>query len=520
MRKFAFAASSPACFSTRWFLPAVCLVCCAFLYLETFVLPNVPRAPVGDQGIFLHDAARMFDGEEIYRDFDEFIFPGLLTYYWVLFKVFGVQTWIPQVTLVFLGAAHAWLAFGIARSFLSGASALLVSFLFLTLPFSSYLDATHHWFSVLAVTAALMVLIRARTPARLAWAGGLWGLATWFAQSRVLGLFGLTLYLIWEHRRQNESLRTLITKGTCLTVSFLAVVVSLSAYFVWRGGLRAFYFQTVVYVTRYYSTYRYNNLGAYMRGKPSIHDWTNWGDLVAWPVIHLIVPLVYVWFLVRYWRKSGTQLDVPWDRLMLVNITGLTLFLTVASAPAYNRLYTVSLPALMLLVWLLQSSSAVSRTLVGGLWALVLALGLMKPLITQLRSREILDLPTGRTAFFSSALAEHTRWVSDRTSAGEYFFGYHVVGVMLRLRNPSRVAFLRAADYTRPEQVESLVKGLESRQVRIVSWLGGLDPPAGTPGDNLAPVRRYLRDHYQVGKTFPDGVKVWERLQVPSNSRQ
>jgi hypothetical protein len=46
---------------------------------------------------------------------------------------------------------------------------------------------------------------------------------------------------------------------------------------------------------------------------------------------------------------------------MPVNITGLCLFLSIASAPAWNRLYTVSLPALIMLVWFLNSAFKLER---------------------------------------------------------------------------------------------------------------------------------------------------------------
>ena len=57
----------------------------------------------------------------------------------------------------------------------SGGRQILVSgFLFLTLPFSGYLDAAHHWYSALAGIAALALAIERRSTARMAWAGTLW----------------------------------------------------------------------------------------------------------------------------------------------------------------------------------------------------------------------------------------------------------------------------------------------------------------------------------------------------------
>ena len=125
---------------------------CIFIYLQVFALPCTPHLATGDQAIYLHNATRMLNGEMIYRDYDHFTLPGTDVVYAALFKCFGVRAWIPQAVLVVLGAALVWLTIFISREFINGASAYLPGLLFIALPFSSYLDATHHWFSLVAVT--------------------------------------------------------------------------------------------------------------------------------------------------------------------------------------------------------------------------------------------------------------------------------------------------------------------------------------------------------------------------------
>jgi hypothetical protein len=453
----------------------------------------------------------MLEGQLIYRDFDHFTLPATHVGYLALFKLFGVRAWVPQAMLIVIGVTTAWLCFEISKTVLGARAALLPSLLFLTLPFSSFLDATHHWYSTLAATAAVAVVTRARTMSRLAWAGAFWGVATCFAQSMVMGLGGLILFLVWERRQKHESRSRQIQGVLWASGSFLSVVAIFNVYFIWKAGLSRFAYYTVIFVAKYYRADRYNTWTAYLRGRPSLRDWWNWADLTAWPLIHLILPLVYVLFLMRFWRDSRKRPDVPWERLMLLNITGLAALLTVVSAPAYNRLYTVSLPALVLLVWLLDSTSGIKRAMVRGLWILGVALIIAKPIVAQFRWRGILDLPTGRSVFFSPALYEHTKWVFERTRPGDYFFGHQVVGFALQLRNPGRVAFVRPTDYTRPEQVEDLVGGLEKHHVRFVSWYAGLDETAKSAEDHLDPLREYLRNHYRVAAVFPDGAKVWQR---------
>jgi hypothetical protein len=501
-----------------WLVTLVLLGSCIFLYLQVFVLPATPRVATGDQSLYLHNAARLYSGQLIYRDYDYFTLPGTDVLYLGLFKVFGIRTWIPQMILVVVGVVSMWLSIKIASKVMTGPAVFLPGLLFLTLPYASYLDATHHLFNVLAATSALAVVMEKRTIARVAWAGVLWGVGTCFAQSLVVGPIGFGLFLAWERFRKKEEWGALVKKEIYLLASYLATLAAFNAFFVWKVGLKQFLYYTVTFVARYYSADETSTWRTYMVGHPSAHDWANWPDLVAWPFIHLLIPLVYILFFVRYWREERLRPNEPWERLMLINITGLSLFLSVASAPAWNRLYTVSLFALLLLVWFLTLPFKTERTLSRIAWATVAILAIAHPIVTQTRWKAYLDLPTGRTAFFELGSYQETKWVLERTRPSDYFFGDHLVCFNLRLRNPSRVAFIRPNDFTRPEEIQSVVQGLEDHQVRFVSWYQGLDDPMSGNGNHLAPLRTYLEQHYHVAERFANGHRIWERKNTSPSS--
>jgi hypothetical protein len=484
-----------------------------FLYLQVFVLPATPRAATGDQSIYLLSGARMYDGQLVYRDYDDFTLPGTDVLYLALFKLFGIRAWIPQVMLVLVGTVSTWLCIKISTKVLDGWSVFLPASLFLTLPFASYLDATHHLYSALAATSALAVAIEKRTTTRLAWAGMLWGLGTCFTQSLVLGPIAFGFFLAWEHRRKEDSSRHLLRQESYLFASYAATVAAFNAFFVWRVGLNHFFYFTVIFVAKYFSSYSVGTWSTYMLGWPSAHQWANWPDLPAWPLIHFLIPLVYILFFVRYGRERRVRAQEAWERLMLINVTGLCLFLTIASAPAWNRLYTVSQPALILLVWFLNFPSKLERTLLRMLWALVLILAIARPIATQARWRAFLNLPTGPTAFFEPGLFQTTKWVQERTRPFDYFFGDQLLCFALRLRNSGRVAYVTPFAFTRPEEVFNVIQALEMHEVRFVSWYPGLDDPSAT-GGNLAPLRRYLRDHYHIAERFSNGHTIWQRNEL------
>jgi hypothetical protein len=493
-------------------LPVVLLASCVFLYLQVFILPNTPRAPTGDQSIYLQHGTRMLAGERIYRDYDHFTLPGTDVLYWGLFRLFGIRAWIPQAMLVVVGLTLIWFSVYISRRLTVGSNVSLPALLFVTLAFSSYLDATHHWYSAVFTTAALAVLVEQRSPKRIAIAGGCWGIATCFTQSAALGILGLAYFLFWENGGEEQERSRLLRNEASLIGSFLVVVLVFNFYFVRLVGLKRFVWYTVVFLVKYYPADWFNTWRIYLHGLPSRHEWANLPDLVGIAFVHVLIPLVYVLVFLRYRFQGLVRSREQRHRLMLVNITGLTLFLTIASSPAYNRLCTISIPGFIALGWLAGLPGKLEILLSRCLMVTALLMMVLKPTITQTRWEASLTLPAGRVAFLSPAEFQKVSWLSERTQPSDYFFGDELACFLLHLRNPARVPFLRPTDYTRPEEVEDLLQALQAHQVRFVSWYPGLD--VSERGDHLAPVELYLHVHYHVARTFANGDKIWERNQL------
>jgi phage shock protein PspC (stress-responsive transcriptional regulator) len=492
-----------------WLLPASAV----FLYLHLFIPPSTPIWTGGDSMIWLHDAARMLDGETLYRDFVQITLPATDLLYFTLFKVFGPRMWIPNAMLLLVGVALVWLSFRIARSINLGRFAVLPPLLFLTLVYKDRLDATHHWYSTLAVMAALATVIDRRSPQRLIIAGVLCGLATTFTQSAgAAALLGFAIFLSWEHRRCLTSQRSLIRQLLILIASFVAAVAVICSYFVWQAGLAKFIYCTLTFNYRYYGSFSVaSTWRGYMIGLPAFLHWRQLPGLTGFLLVHALLPLAYVLVLIRYFRQSTEPSEQHWDRVMLITLVGLALLLSVSAAPTWARLYYVSLPALILFPWLLNVEQRTGKILSCGLHVAAILIVIL-PVAKQVHRPTFLDLPTGRTAFFNQDAYERYGWVASHTRPSEFFFGgfYPDFYFLLGLRNPGPTAYVTSTDYTRPEEVQETLAGLERHHVNIVIWAEDLDLPDKPQGDHLAPLRAYVRDHYRVTERFPE-FDAWIR---------
>ncbi|HEX6804080.1 MAG TPA: hypothetical protein VF133_10415 [Terriglobales bacterium] len=174
-----------------------------YLYFNLFIWPRTPILLSGDQLFFWMNGQRILHGELPYRDFFQFTPPGADLVYFAAFKAFAPRIWILNLLVLLLGVALCGVCFEIARRVMRVSSALLAALLFLTLIYSLLLNATHHWFSMLAVMIAIMVM-RGTTNRRLAFAGALLGMASFFTQTHAVVALLATLVLLRYRRTQPD----------------------------------------------------------------------------------------------------------------------------------------------------------------------------------------------------------------------------------------------------------------------------------------------------------------------------
>ena len=495
-------------------VPVVAVAVFTFVvcYFRSFIFPNVPIVLWGDQNGFFYDGSRIVSGLLPYRDYFQIVPPGTDLTYALLIKCFGWYAWIPNLVMAFLAAAMAWMMVLIARRFMVGAVSLLPALLFASFILYDGLDPTHHWFSTVVVMAAMLVLLDGASFPRIAVVGALCGLAACFTQTKgATAVTGFLVYLVWKAWRDGSRASECWRKCLLLCSAAAGVFFAVNAYFIRAAGLKQWLYCTIVYPLRYYPA-------------PSVNNWRvllydfQWhggaGRWLCYPFVYTTVPLVYFVLLVVLRRQREKESNIPWDQLLLVTLTGLGMFLAVASAPSMKRMCTVSAPAMILLVWLLNrpGKAKASTKLILGMAAVAFAI---EPAVhAQLRWKAYFNLPAGRMALEEPILYEEYSWIQTHTSPGQFFFGMPPFYNPFHMRNPAATEALETTEYTRPEQVTALIQALESHPVPLLILRQSRDllRPTRSPSDHLDPFRAYLVKNYHLTRTFPTGDDVWERI--------
>jgi hypothetical protein len=479
---------------------------CIYLYANLFVLPRTPFLLGGDQALFWMNAQRLLNGELIYRDFLEFTPPGTDLIYVGMFKLLGSRIWIPNLVVLLLGIILCWLCFHTARMIMKPAQAACAAALFLVVDYGRMLNGTHHWFSVLAVMGALAALLKARTPPRIAVAGALLGVASFFTQTRgPMAALGIGAYLIWDQFQTKDSWVTGFKRLLLLILPLIVTWGALSSYFIAKVGFwRLWYFQ-VIYVLRYVTSGP-TDLSI---GSPEILGWLRTRDGILFLFVYLTVPVVYGFSLWKC-RRRGRAGGIETNRIMLLTLVGAAMFAEVAQSPNWIRLYCVAMPAMILFVWLF----AVGVTAILRGYATTLTwVGLICLAAHQTWSRHhqlgvTEDLPAGRIAT-APLTGEKLAWLARHTTPGQLLFEARWVDVYLplALRNPVFTDMLEGGHNSRPEFIDLSIRQLEARPVQFIIWAQRLESPAYP----YAKFRAFLGHHYARILTFPDQDEVWER---------
>jgi hypothetical protein len=484
------------------------LLCAGFVYLHLFFLPSTPIYYEEDHLYFVQDAWRMFRGEVIYKDFFEYTFPGTQVVYYFLLELFGTKFWIINAVVFAQAIVQAVLSLAISkRLFDQRWFTYLPPSLFLFFGFRWFgIDGSHRMLSPIFIYLAVLILLKGKSVWRIVAAGAFCGLASYFTQQRgILALGALGFFLLITAYRESLGWKRWFINEVVLTVSFAVSLFILVTPFLIMAGPARFFDYTIAYIA-YYVQEPTANYGVYrliverLPGQPLLVS-------VVMLFYYAIIPLVYLVTFVYLWRKKY-QTEV-----LLVSLVGFFLALG-TFAPTIGRLFQISVPALIILVWLFYQISWRWEWTAKAAVAALAVFGCALAIRLQTNWEKVyLQTPTGTIAFLSPVSAERFEWLSQNARPGEYVFEVYqtAVNFPLQLPNPTRITFLLDSGYTPEWQVTEAIEDLKEKRPRFIIWDGNWnkEPSDRAKDDHLAPLYDLLRQNYSLEKAF-----------TPYNNRQ
>jgi hypothetical protein len=497
-----------------WIQPLSLIAVPLYLYLNLFTFANVPFLLGGDQTFFWIYAVRLLHGEKVYRDFFQFTPPGADLFYLALFRLFGPHVWVTNFAVLLLGVALCWVCFFLAQRLMERNLAFLASLLFLVFVYGDRLDATHHWFSVLAGLCAVRVVMPERTLTRIAIAGVLLGVASFFTQTTgVAGLLAVIASLAWEHASRGRLWWPVLKQQLFLCIAFGLAWSVLSAYFIAHTGSRQLWYLQVIY-PQHYVVSRHEFLFPEFHGPLTLHLLLEQAQRL---LLYVLLVGIYPPVLWYCWRRRREPASQDTMQLVLLSLAGLSFLLAIITRVNWNRIYIVSMPAIILLLWGVARLGRLRSYATTAIWVIIACVAAKQIGSRQRPPHRIALLPAGK-AVVSAESNEKFCWLVQHTSPGDLFFQAQWINLYptftLELRSPAFVEDLRPSEATRPEYVELTVRQVEQQQVKYILWsprLVSLDEPHRYGQDHLGPFRVFLSSHYRRVQVFSDRDEVWER---------
>lgn len=464
------------------------------------------------------NAMRMADGEVVFRDFFQLVPPGAELVYKFLFSIFGVRIWVLNATILMLAFSLVALILYLSRKLITGSVSFLPAIIFLVLGFRQFsIDGSERLFSIVLVLSAIAAIMSGRSLRHLAIAGCLCGLASFFVHPRgVLGIGSICAFFLIRNFQNGLKVKPLAKSVATVVGTFIGTVLITQSYFIWHAGAETYYFSLIGFLQKNYASDPLNNMSAFMSDVPSLADSMMSGSLlsgilgyVRGPLVAILyyslLPFTYIVAFVYLWRrKLSIFTKSPLSNLLLLWLVGVFLAIGV-SAPTAVRLFHVSAPALIILVWLCQQYSPIRRLLpVAGI--LLALLGGSYVLQRQLTAKYFLETPAGTTAFFYQPTFEKYSWIGSQTRPGEFIYEARHPNFYFPfyLRNPTSMYLIRDSEYTPQFQVDSVVKALEEKRPRLIIWPSNWSKPleSRAPDDHLDPLWQFVKDNYSIKHVF------------------
>lgn len=471
---------------------SVAVASAVFLYL-VFFRSGAPIYLFGpaEGGVWIDEGERVQGGEIMYRDFFEFIPPGMVHLNAIVLLVLGPRVVSFSCAAVALGAAGACVLHALAARVVGPRWRVLPPAAFTVLLYAPYSLGNHKMPALVFGLLALLVLVgRPVTPLRSFIAGALLGLSTLFTLDFGVGMAaGTALGFLSERPRRRQ--------GFLLVAGCLAAILPVMGYFAWRAGVSTIVYDCIVFpLTRY--------------RQKNVFTFDLFDHLGPRTLAHYVLAaggLLSAFAHLGRNRENEPARLIAWVGLGLLAATAHrplgSLLLAIRCAPL-----TVTLARCMErlgrtserpLVWLDRAALAVLAT--GILWgslALVIRRQWLEPLTRELHR-------AGEVWVFSPL--EEVSWVESHAVEGERVFLLPSKGglyFLSRTRNATSLPYL-VPGQNPEEHVRRALADLDETRPAVGVWRDSADIPLLLAG---------LLERYEPQGTLSNGHTVFRRKAV------
>jgi hypothetical protein len=471
-----------------------------FLILFRGATPIFPF-DIGSNGVFFDQAARVLAGQVMYRDFFEFVGPGVVYLHALVLLVAGPSIRALTAAMVLQGALLAVLAHALSARVCGRGWRLLPPAVFVILVYAPYVLGDHKWPALACAVAGLLVLSRSSRTAARAFAGGcLVGGSAVFTQDLGAGAAaGIVAYLVLGRTPWRDVFALVLGCATPLVLAF--------AYFSWKAGAG-----TVVYDWLIYPLQRYPELNlSYLDLVPSLRTLPRELAQVtaaAGGVVAAAASLIQ-W---RRARSAAPEADVAG----LVSAAGLGM----VAAMGHRGLYPMGLAVQTCLLlpvlarWIERSRGhgSPTRRAAAALAAFVLAVGLLHGSLGLVVWRQFFDPmtlePHRAGAVWAPAPMPELSWIEAHTAPGDGTFLMPAKGghyFLSRTRNATSFPYIIEGQNT-VEQGRRALAEIEAARPRVGVW-DQRPWPRSAPGTDgpLAFLYEGLLRSYDA-ETLPNGA--------------
>jgi hypothetical protein len=487
----------------------------AYLFLNLFTVRGVPHHIVSDDGLFALDGLRMGAGQWIYRDFFQFNAPGIDYVFFFAFKLFGARAWVPNLVILLIGTSLSWLSLHLSRKIMPRSWANITIGLFVVFDYGRWLDATHHWCSLFLILLAITVLLTDRSPSRMAIAGALIGMATFFTQTAGAAAWLAFAIALFYEQTPAASRHTMFQKQSSLFLSAALTWSLLSASTLWHVGWRTLWYFQVTFPQRYELRVDKNPIGVFLRAFPHAISFIQIENFVFYLILVSATPAalcILLWKRRQNQKTSGAN-DMP---IFLLAAVGLLLMAEAVTRPTQIRLYADALPSLMVffatLAWALPARPHLSRLLIAALWSVTMLSAARQIIFNRALYSNIAALPAGKIALQPQE-AEELQYLAELTHPGEMFFQANAVYLYLPLglSSPVYMDYLRMSSLTRPEFLLNAIQALEKNRVRYIILRPATDTTTNPAGSHdLDPLYSWVESRYTRIHHFSNNEDLWE----------